>query len=677
MAEIMNLSTSSEVKQPEGLAGASVGSSDFRGAAETIRNVDMGQVSAGPPLILTVQVWGRQYTELLVMALLPSLATPGNFGALPARSELLIYAPESDSEIIRAAPVFTTVQRMVAVRFIPILLLPDLGTHELMSACHRLAISEASRMARPLVFLAPDTVMSDGALARLVELAAKGVEAVVLPGIRVISETFLPALCAAFPADATHARAVEPANLIRLMLPHLHPITEACLWNSPDASVHPSHIYWEVEGRGLLAMCAHIHPIMVCPVRSDTEFVSTIDGDYLTEAVSSFDRLHIITDSDEMLILELSSYFRTLAPNTGEPFQMKEVLRWMTAMTTPLHRRFLAYDFLLHDGPVDSAWASARIECETVRSAIFHGLAAKARWTLLFDPRALVRQLARPPDRLLSTEKSAAAESRLRQAARTGARSITQAYQALQRLRHALIARFLLGPNGPTRLHPAWLSYRALQREIARHLSDRGGQLLIADGGPLRPWIVEFARARGFGISSISLRPLPGLGVDNLDVSSLRSGFFDAVICLGYLEQSIDPGATIRQLTDCLAPGGQMICVGALIAPVEATGIEGLRFTTERLRRYLGGDLRLVSIRRIGSGISLLALALLSWPDWWRSRGLLGRFSVIVLSPIRIAWAVLVNTGLGLVERFDRSRRYYTHTLLVAKRRQSVPNLLT
>ena len=120
-----------------------------------------------------------------------------------------------------------------------------------------------------------------------------------------------------------------------------------------------------------------------------------------------------------------------------------------------------------------------------------------------------------------------------------------------------------------------------------------------------------------------------------------------------------------------------MICVGALIAPVEATGIEGLRFTTERLRRYLGGDLRLVSIRRIGSGISLLALALLSWPDWWRSRGLLGRFSVIVLSPIRIAWAVLVNTGLGLVERFDRSRRYYTHTLLVAKRRQSVPNLLT
>ena len=670
----MNLSTSNEVKQPDGFAGASLGRSGLPGSAEEIRNVDIGLTSDAVPLMLTVQVWGQPYTELFVAALLPSLATAGNFAALPRGSELLIYAPESDSARIRAAPVFATVRQMIAVRFIPIVLLPDVDTHELMSACHRLAISEAARMGRPLVFLAPDTVMSDGSLARLVALASTGVEAVVLPGIRVTSETFLPALCRAFPTDSMFARAVDPSSLVRIMLDHLHPITEACIWNSPDASVHPSHIYWEIEGRGLLAMCAHIHPIMVCPVHSDTGFVSTIDGDYLTEVVTSFDRLYIVTDSDEMLILELSSYFRLLAPNTGEPFQMKEVLRWMAAMTTPLHRRFLAYDFLIHDGPMDSAWTPARIECEAVRTSIIQGLSAKPRWLLLMDPRALVRQLARPPDRLLSTEGPSPEESRLRQAARSGARWITRAHQALRRLRQVLIARFVLGPNGPTRLHPAWLSYRVLQREIGRHLSNRGGQLLLADGGPLRPWIIEFAQGRGFRVSSISRRPLPGDRVINLDIGGLQSSFFDAVVCVGYLEQSIDPGATMRLLLDSLAPGGQMICTGALISPVEATGIEGFRFTTERLRHYLGADFRLVSIQRIGSGINLLALALLSWPDWWRSRGLFGRFSVLILSPIRFAWAVLVNTGLGLVEGFDRSRRYYTHTLLVAKRRHSVSN---
>lgn len=634
-----------------------------------------GAVAGVAPFLFTVQVWGGLYTELLLAGLLPSLATPGNFGAFGAGSELLIHTTEADGATIRAAPIFATVAGMLQVRFAPIAASETADPHAQMSSCHRLAIAEAVRRGRPLVFLAPDTVMSEGALARLAILARAGVEAVVLPGIRVSAESFLPAFLGAHPARADGARPVAPADLVRLMLAHLHPASHACFWNSPDASTHPSHLYWEVNGRGLVGLCAHIHPILVQPRTPDAAFTTTIDGDYLLEAVTSFDRIHVVTDSDDMLVVELSSRTRKIAPTSGAPHDLSKVVRWMVRQANPLHRRFLLHSFLLHDGPVDAAWDEALRECAGLRAEIFARLVSGMHGLELDDPLALIERLsdlrqaggAADVARVGAASGTSPVAASLRRLARGVTRRTIAVLYAIYRLDRVVATRYALGPNGPTRLHPAWISYRGLKRCIERRLPDCGGRLLVADGGLLRGWISDLARGRGYDVASIALRPGRGTDRTILEGAPLPVTEFDVVLCLDYLEFADDPAAALLQLAGTLRDGGQMLCASAFLSPRDDTAQDGTRFTTERIQRWLETDLTVTAIERIGGGPSLLAQVLLGWPRRALAAHWPGKVAIAFLCPAAIAWAIVVNTLLGALERFDGTRDFYSHSLLVAR----------
>src|SRR5688500_13898490 len=93
---------------------------------------------------------------------------------------------------MRAASVYSRLQALMEVRAVEIDGLDLSAKYGAMAACHRLAIKAAAEEEAALVFLSPDALCADGTLAHALDVAATGKRAVMVAGLRVIKETFLP-----------------------------------------------------------------------------------------------------------------------------------------------------------------------------------------------------------------------------------------------------------------------------------------------------------------------------------------------------------------------------------------------------------------------------------------------------------------------------------------------------
>jgi hypothetical protein len=104
---------------------------------------------------------------------------------------------------------------------------------------------------------------------------------------------------------------------VRMALPHLHPHTQSMFADEPRFSTSPVAVYWRVANQGLLARCLHLHPLMVDPMRQLPLLVGTNDGPYVAQACPDFSRVHVVTDSDELQMFELTSVKREVVKTSG------------------------------------------------------------------------------------------------------------------------------------------------------------------------------------------------------------------------------------------------------------------------------------------------------------------------------------------------------------------------
>ena len=110
------------------------------------------------------------------------------------------------------------------------------GKFKTMSCCHLDAIRSAAAEDAGLVFLAPDNLYSDGALARAGALIDQGFRAVLISTLPVLEPGFSLAWRTAFPADATGAR-VAAGQGARSPGPGPQPPLEPGSWcRGPEAS---------------------------------------------------------------------------------------------------------------------------------------------------------------------------------------------------------------------------------------------------------------------------------------------------------------------------------------------------------------------------------------------------------------------------------------------------------
>lgn len=309
-----------------------------------------------------VVVWGKKYCDTFLNISLPTQLSPGNLAGLsrPELAVFRIFTSEHDVDRIRRSAAVVALERHVRVEIESFEMPEVLKKYRFMTQIQMRALREAAEREAVAVFLAPDIVVADGSFVAVERLADR--PAVLIAAPRLNMTTVAPELLLHRGPEPACAIAIAPRDLVSLAMKHLHPISGSAFWGQPWLNAHPTVLYWRLGEQGMLARQFHLHPLLVDPARLSKGFLrrtesmierrkSTIDDDLMLSMRASPDEFHIVTDSDELAIFEVSD--ETIdhgLVGRKERTTVDDLVAFARLKANPLHRGYLRHRIWFHGG---------------------------------------------------------------------------------------------------------------------------------------------------------------------------------------------------------------------------------------------------------------------------------------------------------------------------------------
>jgi hypothetical protein len=342
-----------------------------------------------------IAVWGKPYIGVMNDVAVRSLLADGNLPDLAKAhdcSVVFITAP-TDADTIRQTSTYCELERLCRVEIIPTRVDPSLTVYQNLSRAHHIgAMKSASEHAYAIVF-PPDAILACGTLTRLAEAAQRGKRAVMCIGPRLLQDTALPAL-----HTRTKGAHFTPRELVAFTLEHIHPEMKRYFFSSENFSTFPAICCWDLKDRGFLARSFHLHPIMVnySSIKAlDALATSTIDGEFIGTAIGKWDDIEVITDSDDLYVVSLSSGDAWYSEPSNRPGSVEDLKKTaFHIIVNPLHRMFFTKALKIHTGDLDEEWheleeATGLLAFEVLKApaAAVHGRPSKRNRFLRWFPR--------------------------------------------------------------------------------------------------------------------------------------------------------------------------------------------------------------------------------------------------------------------------------------------------
>lgn len=335
-------------------------------------------------------VWGPAYVQLYLDTVIPAQLASGNLPAFrgAGNCRYIIYTRPEDVEVIRSAPCYEHLAASVPVQFEWID--PKIGiVHGIMSDCFRRGIRAAEAANAGILLLTPDIVFADGSFSTIKRCAEAGRDVVFIPAIRTTKRAVVQALAG---NRTQNAIKVTPRQLMRIALDNLHPLADGSWWEEGEADdLIPANLYWRVGDEGIVGHCFHLHPVFVRPRRYGAAFFGTVDDDFVPAACPDPRNDYIVTDSDELLAVELSDpgrYFRTGLLKGS----VADAARWAEQFTNQRHRSLFPVRIRMHAGISDpEKWREAEEKASVVAEQIQAEL-DRPWWQIIFDLDRLIRR---------------------------------------------------------------------------------------------------------------------------------------------------------------------------------------------------------------------------------------------------------------------------------------------
>ena len=327
-------------------------------------------------------VWGEAYTDLYLNVVLPTQISPGNLMSFQNERDSVykIYTTRADAETIVNHPIYSALSDLINTK-IKIFNFSDEyfqkeSKYIIMNYCHQHAVLEANKSEGILIFLAPDAIFSDGTFAKIKQKAAEGKKAVMVAGPVLNKKTFVPAFHNQFSTTGKLGICVSSRELVKLSLEHIHDMSMCSFWNSLDYHGWPSHIYWDVRDRGILARCFHMHPVMINPTNKRILPTNTVDFYYLEESCPDFKDIYVVEDSDEMAVFEISDK-RQYYPRGYGLNEIDEIVDWAKNNTTKHHIDFSKHKIKIHHENISDEWLKIEEETDRIFQQFYQKNSAK------------------------------------------------------------------------------------------------------------------------------------------------------------------------------------------------------------------------------------------------------------------------------------------------------------
>ncbi|MCK9917962.1 hypothetical protein MXD81_53360, partial [Microbacteriaceae bacterium K1510] len=219
------------------------------------------------------------------------------------------------------------------------------------------AIKLSAERHSALVFLNADMIYSDGTFASIAKRASEGKRCVEIDGFRTKKQGMEAALRSAF----RDIIAIQPSHLVQLSLEHIHSISLSHIWEAEgDGGFIPFHTYWRAGSHGLVGKLSHLYPLYLYPRNWNIGAARTIDWDLIERAGLHEDDIHIVTDSNELFVAELSDENYVIAPTFPEGGSIRGMRRFIADSCSPHHRACLDYSSRLKansEGRLSWWWA--------------------------------------------------------------------------------------------------------------------------------------------------------------------------------------------------------------------------------------------------------------------------------------------------------------------------------
>ena len=254
-------------------------------------------------VFLITAVWGPWHTDAFARATLPTLLAEGN---LPAITQLhdcryRIYTTATSAKRLEELPAMACLRQLMPVELI-YLSSADTISSDMHVAAWRAAAEDAAAVKAAVVAIHPDTPWTNGSFSFLGRALAEGFVAVVVPNIRVVSETFIPAL------ERLRQGDIIPISLssglaTSLSLRHFHPLSAAMV-PQIGYSASATEIYWAVPGLGLALRHASRPAIAAVPHLCPLDFEFYMHGFTNSELVLN------VTNAEDMLMLSMAPLFK-------------------------------------------------------------------------------------------------------------------------------------------------------------------------------------------------------------------------------------------------------------------------------------------------------------------------------------------------------------------------------
>ena len=287
-----------------------------------------------PRALMATAVWGDWYINAHLTANLRTLLADGNLPELTRRYELTyrVYTGRSDVTRIMSSPAMQEISRLMPVE-VEILseqrLADPIATHQW---AWGQATSYAKESGRFVLFMPPDVAWADKSFAHVADLLTAGKKAIFMTYLRVVSETFVPALqkCR---KEAEGVIALAGRDMVALALQHLHPLMAAHCHDSPYFPSHSEMILWPVRNEGMLVRVLAREMFLYDPTYIEMTKQLLVGGTYDPR------EMVFVNDSDNLFAISLAP----LGKDVSWHMEYRKATSWT------LGRWWLGYDSPLND----------------------------------------------------------------------------------------------------------------------------------------------------------------------------------------------------------------------------------------------------------------------------------------------------------------------------------------
>ncbi len=619
-------------------------------------------------------VWGEAYTKLYVDVVIPAQLAPGNlpcFRNVP-NCRYVIYTRPDDAHVIRESPVFKKLDECVPVTFEPIPASVDV-VHDMMTRCYLYGIRAAESADAAILFMTPDAVFADGSLATVKRAAERGSDVIYAPSIRVMKDSVAVTLIRTFKSG--EAIGVPSRNLMRIALDNLHPLAHSSWWEEGDGGLVPATIYWRVADEGILAHCFHLHPLLVYPQKKGVKFFGTIDDDYVLAACPDSSRDVVVSDSDDVLMVDLSDPSRFFEKRFAKG-SVRDTVRWAEQFTNLRHQKLFTTAIRLHAGISEpQRWAKVEARARCVVDEVMQRLNRPAR-QLLFDADLLPRRLVRLAKWLRLKLANPHLSGRDLAVAKGWRSRLLWLFERATRMRAAVarLLRALAATIGRLAAKPHW---SAVERDLRAMIDGTLDVVLISSSpGTIRVEAVLGRRLQSFSRGRYAAIERAN-GVEFLEWGArIPDRSKDALLLELDAFRSARITEYLAEARRVLRERGQlMIFLHRLSPPTRANGREPL--SVAKLSGELTPEFVIGQTSAQGGLGTHLRVKLQSLMREIINSRLDLRGLVLVLSvplfPIIVAAGGFVIAATAALDKFGAARRHWVSKIVLARRRETYP----